>query len=204
MFDTESLIRFGGLLLVFLAVYGQTGLFFCFFLPSGGLLFTTGIFISNGDLNDNFFIVCFILTIAAFLGNITGYWFGKKTGPLLYKRKDARFFKKSYLITAERFYNKYGGLALTAGLFFPIIRTFAPIVAGMISLNFSRFMLFTFVGSFLWVLTFISIGYLVGSIPALKNYLVYIVIAIIVFVTIPVVVRIIKEFRKGSTDKNKI
>lgn len=201
MFDTDSLIRYGGLLLVFLAVYGQTGLFFCFFLPSGGLLFTTGIFVATGNLNHNLFIVCMLLTTAAFLGNITGYWFGRKAGPLLYKRKDSGFFRQSHLITAERFYKKYGGIALTAGLFFPIIRTFAPIVAGMISLKFSRFMLFTMAGSFLWILSFISAGYLVGSIPVLKNYLIYIVIAIIVFVTIPVVVRIIKEFKKADKEK---
>ena len=199
MFDADSLIRYGGLMLVFLAVYGQTGLFFCFFLPSGALLFTTGIFIATGNLNHNFFIVCIILTAAALLGNITGYWFGKKTGPMLYKRKDSGFFRKSHLVTAERFYNKYGGIALTAGLFFPIIRTFAPIVAGMINLNFRRFMLFTLAGSVLWILSFVSIGYLVGSIPWLKNYLVYIIIIIIVFVTIPVVIRIVKEFR--NTEK---
>ena len=202
MFDSESLIRYGGLLLVFLAVFGQTGLFFCFFLPSGALLFTTGIFVATGNLNHNFFIVCMILSIASFLGNLTGYWFGKKTGPLLYKRKDSGFFRQSHLNAAGRFYKKYGGLALTAGLFFPIIRTFAPIVAGMIRLNFSRFMLFTLAGSVLWIMTFVSAGYLVGSIPILKNYLIYIIIAIILFVTIPTVGRIIKEFRKA--DKQKI
>jgi membrane-associated protein len=202
MFDSDSLIRYGGLLLVFLAVYGQTGLFFCFFLPSGALLFTTGIFVATGNLNHNFFIVCIVLAIAAFLGNITGYWFGKKTGPLLYKRKDSGFFRQSHLNAAERFYKKYGGLALTAGLFFPIIRTFAPIVAGMIRLKFSRFMLFTSAGSVLWILSFVSAGYLVGSIPILKKYLIYIIIVIIIFVTIPVVARIIKEFR--MTNKEKI
>ena len=201
MFDVDSLIRYGGLLLVFLAVYGQTGLFFCFFLPSGALLFTTGIFVATGALNHNLFSVCFILVIASFLGNLTGYWFGKKTGPLLYKRKDSGFFRQSHLITAEQFYKKYGGLALTAGLFFPIIRTFAPIVAGMIRLNFSRFMLFTFSGSILWILSFVSAGYLVGSIPILRKYLIYIIIVIILFVTIPIVARIIKEFRKADNAK---
>ena len=201
MFDVDSLIRYGGLLLVFLAVYGQTGLFFCFFLPSGALLFTTGIFVATGKLNHNFFIVCIILIIASFLGNLTGYWFGKKTGPLLYKRKESGFFRQSHLITAEQFYKKYGGIAMTAGLFFPIIRTFAPIVAGMIRMNFSRFMLFIFTGSVLWIMSFISAGYLVGSIPALKQYLIYIIIAIILFVTIPIVARIIKEFRKAEKGK---
>src|SRR5689334_16864896 len=120
MFDSASLIRDGGLLIVVLAVFCQTGLFFCFFIPSGGLLFTAGVFVATGDLRENILIVCTILTIACFLGNIFGYWVGQKAGPSIYKRKDSRFFKKRYLDKAESFYKKRGNLALAAGLFFPI------------------------------------------------------------------------------------
>ncbi|MDQ3551162.1 MAG: hypothetical protein M3413_06515, partial [Bacteroidota bacterium] len=81
--DTESLIRYGGLLLVFLAVFGQTGLFFCFFIPSGGLLFTAGVFAATGDLPENIYFVCSILILASLLGNITGYYFGLKAGPIM-------------------------------------------------------------------------------------------------------------------------
>jgi membrane-associated protein len=198
MFDVESLIRYGGILLVFLAVYGQTGLFFCFFLPSGGLMFTTGVFVATGSLHYNLFSICILLTIASLLGNVTGYWFGKKTGPLLHKRKDSRFLKKEYFQKAENFYTKYGGFALTAGLFFPIIRTFAPIVAGMITMNFKKFLLYTFIGSVLWVSSFVSAGFLIASMPFLKPYLKYIIIAIIILVTIPTIIRIIKEFKKAG------
>src|SRR5205809_5364885 len=107
IFDIEALIRFGGLLLVFLAVYGQTGLFFCFFLPSGALMFTSGVFVASGDMHQNIFIVCILLIVAAQLGNITGYWFGRKTVPLLYKRKDSKFFRQEHLKAAEKFYHKY-------------------------------------------------------------------------------------------------
>lgn len=198
VFDVESLVRYGGLLIVFLAVYGQTGLFFCFFLPSGGLMFTAGVFVASGALPYSLVTVCALLVLACVLGNATGYWFGRKTGPLLFKRADSKFFKQGHLKTAENFYKKYGGMALMAGLFFPIIRTFAPIVAGMVKMDFKKFSLFTLLGSVAWVMSFVLAGYFIASMPFLKPYLKYIIIAIIVLVTIPVLVRIVKEFKKAG------
>lgn len=198
MFNAESLIQYGGLLLVILAVYGQTGLFFCFFLPSGGLMFTAGVFIASGKLEYNIITVCILLMAAAVLGNLTGYGFGWKTGPFLYKREESKFFRRQHLQAAENFYKKYGRIALSAGLFFPIIRTFAPIVAGMIKMNFRRFLLFTTIGSIAWILSFVLAGYLIGSMPILKPYLKYIVLLIIVTVTTPVVIRIVKEFKQAG------
>ena len=198
MFDSESLIRYGGLHLLVFSVFCQTGLFFCFFIPSGGLLFTAGVFIATGDLPENIFIVCSLLIIASCLGNITGYWFGLKAGPVIYKRKESRFFKRKHLAAAETFYNKHGNIALTAGLFFPIIRTFAPIAAGVIKLNFSRFLLFTFIGSVLWIVSFVMAGYLIGIMPFLKPYLKYIIIAIILIVTTPVIIGIIRNLNRKN------
>jgi membrane-associated protein len=119
------------------------------------------------------------LILASVLGNLTGYWFGWKTGPLLYSRKDSRFFKKQHLKTAETFYNKYGWLALTVGLYLPIIRTFASIVAGMVRLNSRRFILLTVIGSVFWILSFVLAGYFIGSRPFLKPWLNYIVIVLV-------------------------
>jgi membrane-associated protein len=196
IFDPESLINQGGLLIVFVLVYASTGLFFCFFIPTGAILFTAGIYIATGELQYDIFTVCSLMIIASALGNLTGYWFGRKTGPLLYSRKDSRFFKKQRLKTAETFYNKYGWLALTVGLYLPIIRTFAPIVAGIVRLNFSRFILLTVTGSVVWILSFVLAGYFIGSRPFLKPWLNYIVIGFILVVTIPVVTWMIKELRK--------
>lgn len=196
IFDVELLIRNGGLLLIFLLVFGSTGLFFCFFIPTGALLFTTGIFAATGGLHYDFFSICILLILASILGNLTGYWFGWKTGPLLYKRKDSRFFKKQHLTTAETFYNKYGWLALTVGLYLPIIRTFASIVAGMVRLNSRRFFLLTFAGSVVWILSFVSAGYFIGSRPFLKPWLNYIVIGFILIVTIPVIIWLFKELKR--------
>ena len=193
MFDSESLIRYGGLLILFLAVFCQTGLFFCFFIPSGALLFTAGVFVATGDLQENLFVVCSVLIIASVLGNITGYWIGWKAGPMMYKRTDSRYFKRKHLDKAEAFYRKYGNIALVAGLFFPIIRSFSPVVAGIIKLNFRRFLIFTFIGSVLWISTFVIVGYLVGIMPFLKPYLKYIVIGIILVVTTPILIGIIRK-----------
>ena len=196
IFDPESLINQGGLLIVFVLVYASTGLFFCFFIPTGAILFTAGIYTATGELQYDIFTVCSLMIIASALGNLTGYWFGRKTGPLLYSRKDSRFFKKQRLKTAETFYNKYGWLALTVGLYLPLIRTFAPIVAGIVRLNFSRFILLTVTGSVVWILSFVLAGYFIGSRPFLKPWLNYIVIGFILVVTIPVVTWMIKELRK--------
>ncbi len=198
MFDPESLIRYGGLLLLFLSVFCQTGLFFCFFIPSGGLLFTAGVFIATGDLPGNIFTVCILLIMASFLGNITGYGFGMKAAPIIYKRKESGFFKRKHLVAAETFYKKHQNIALAAGLFFPVIRTFAPIVAGMIKLDFRRFMLFTFIGSALWIISFVMAGYLIGIMPFLRPYLKYIVIGIIFIVTTPVITGIVRNFNKAD------
>ena len=171
IFDVESLIRYGGLALVFFMVYGSTGLFFCFFIPTGAVLFTAGIFAATGGLHYDIFTICFLLILASVLGNLTGYWFGWKTGPLLYKREDSKFYRKHHLTTAESFYKKHGWLALTVGLYLPIIRTFASIVAGMVGLNFRRFILLTTTGSVVWILSFVLAGYFIGSRPLLKPWL---------------------------------
>lgn len=194
-FDAESLIRYGGLIIVCLVVYANTGLFFCFFLPSGAVLFTAGIFTATGDLSYNFFTVCFVLILASVLGSITGYGFGRKVGPALYRRKDSRFFRRQYLISTETFYKKHGAVTCITGYFLPIIRTFAPVVAGMIKLNFRRFILLTFIGSVLWIVSFVSAGYFIGSRPFLKPWLKYIVIGFILVVTVPLIIRIIKGIK---------
>jgi len=196
IFTTELLVRDGGLLLVFLFVFGQTGLFFCFFLPSGALMFTVGVFASTGVLPHSIFVICSLLTLAAVLGNSTGYWFGRKTGPMLYKRKSSKFFRPDHLLAATKFYKNWGRLASAGALFFPVTRTFAPIVAGMVKMKFARFICFAFIGSALWVTGFVLAGYLVGRIPLLKEYMNYVVMAIIIVVTVPVVIGIIRKLKK--------
>jgi membrane-associated protein len=200
--DIESLIRNGGMIIVWFVVYASTGLFFCFFLPVGAVLFVTGVLAVKGDVTYDIFTICGLLIPAAILGNITGYWIGWKAGPLLYKRKNSKFFNQQRLKKAESFYEKYGWLTLTLGLYLPIIRTFAPAVAGIIRLKFRRFIFLTIAGSIAWVLSFVLAGYFIGSRPYLKPWLTYIVIFFILFVTLPLLVHIIKQFRKPKKEPN--
>ena len=206
IFDVEALIRYGGLLIVFLVVYGTTGFFFCFFIPTGAFLFTAGIFAATGGLQYDIVTICILLVLASILGNLTGYWFGRKAGPLLYKKKDTRFYKKQHLATAETYYKKYGWLTLTLGMYLPIIRTFAPIVAGIVRVKFRRFILLVSAGSIVWILSFVLAGYFIGSRPFLKPWLKYIVIGFVLAVSIPLIIwtgKELKQMRKENKDKKQ-
>src|SRR5699024_6171640 len=186
MFDAKTWIDWGGLLLIFVVVYSQTGLFFCFFIPSGAFMFAAGAMIAAGVLNYSLTAACCILILAAILGNVTGYAFGWQAGPSIHNRPDSRFFKQKYVRKAESFFQKHGGPALAIGLFLPIVRTFAPIVAGMSRLQLRRFMPYITAGSIGWILSFTLAGYLIGSRPFLKPYVNYVIIGIIIVVSVPV------------------
>src|SRR4051812_46897381 len=146
LLDPEKLLREGGFYLVVFVIYAETGLFFGFFLPGDYLLFLAGMFVATGKLDVNIAVLLAGLCIAAISGNFTGYWFGRKTGPVLYTRKDSFFFKKRYLKAAEDYYYKQGAFALIMGRFVPIVRTFAPIFAGVVKLEFKKFALYNVVG----------------------------------------------------------
>ena len=203
VFDVNSLLAYGGLLIAFLLVYGTTGLFFCFFIPSGGVLFAAGMLVASGSLHHSLFTVCLVLIAGSILGNLTGYWIGRKTGPLLYTREDSKFFRKQHLKAAEAFYNKYGKIALTIGLFIPITRTFVSTVAGLIKLNFRYYLLLICIGSVAWVISIVMLGYLVGSVPILKKYSTYIIITFLLVVTAPILVRVIREFRQFKREHSE-
>jgi len=204
IFDVEALIKYGGLLIILLSVYGSTGLFFCFFIPIGAVLFTAGILVATGGLHYDIYTVCSLSILASVLGNLTGYWFGWKAGPALYRRKDSKFFRKHHLTTAESFYKKYGWLALTIGLYLPIIRTFASTVAGMVKLSFRRLIFLTCTGSVVWILSFVLPGYFIGKMPFLKPWLKYIIILFIILVTIPMIIWIRKELKNlREINRNK-
>src|SRR5690606_22277426 len=129
----------------------------------------------------------FGILISGILGNFAGYWFGHRTGPMLFKRKDSFLFKRKYVIMAEEFFQKYGGTALIIGRFVPIIRTFAPIFAGVVQLNFRKFVLYNILGAILWVSILTLSGYFLGvKFPWIINYVEIIIVALIVIAFLPI------------------
>jgi membrane-associated protein len=188
IFKPKVLVEYGGLALVLVVIFLENGVFFGFFLPGDSLLFTVGLLCYLGVLDVELGSLIIYIGLAAIAGYYAGYYFGFKTGNALYKREDTLFFKKKYIFTAEDFYKKYGGLTLIMGRFLPIVRTFAPILAGIVKVKHSTFFFYNVVGAFLWPGTIVTAGYFVGSVfPNALNYLDFIVIGFIVVTTIPII-----------------
>jgi len=198
--DARSIISLGFFFLL-IVVFAETGLFFGFFLPGDYLLFMAGLLCSTGKFDISIYTLILSLMAAGILGNYTGYWFGYRAGPALFKKDNSFFFKKHHIIIAEEFYAKHGGMALVLGRFFPIIRTFAPIFAGVVKVDIKKFTLYNFVGSIAWVCTFTLSGYFLGRrYPQLKEYIEYIVIGLILVTSIPLIYALYK--RKQHSRKN--
>ena len=202
--DPEKLLREGGFYVVIFVIFAETGLFFGFFLPGDYLLFLAGMFVATGKLDVNIYVLILGLIVAAISGNFTGYWFGIKTGPVLYHRKDTFFFKKRYLKAAEEYYHKQGAFALIMGRFVPIVRTFAPIVAGVVKLDFKRFALYNICGAFLWITSLTLLGYFLGKRfeKEIDAYLLYIIVGFIIITTLPLVFAFVKKKVVKNTDED--
>lgn len=193
--DPESIIQYGGIALLLFVVFAETGLLIGFFLPGDSLIFISGLVcVSKPELLQvNIFVLILLLVIAAVAGNMAGYWFGYKVGQPLFNRKDSIIFKKQYLIITEKFYRDNGGKTLIIGRFLPIIRTFAPILAGVIRIDFKRFMVFNITGAVAWIGLLAGIGYYLGTYEWVQKNVGYIVIGLIIITMIPIVITYIKE-----------
>jgi membrane-associated protein len=197
--NPESIIHFGGIYLLLFVVFAETGLFVGFFLPGDSLLFTAGLLCSTGYLELHPVFLVISIMIAAVAGNIVGFIFGKRVGPLLFTRKSGFFFRQEHLVTANEFYKKHGKKTIILSRFLPIVRTFAPIVAGIVKLDFHKFVIFSVVGAFFWVNILVLTGYFMGKyIPGTKDYLGYIVIFLIVITSIPFLLNLIKKKHKSK------
>jgi membrane-associated protein len=196
-----------GIYIVLFIVFAETGLFAGFFLPGDSLLFLSGIY--NRELIENilfipsdFINVILLATMVAFsgiLGNIVGYWFGSKSGYYLYNKKDSFWFKKKYLIQSKDFFERHGGRAIIFARFLPIFRTFAPIIAGIVSMDKKKFMFYNIISSFLWSFTLIFAGhYLYGFLldnygVNLKDHIELIVIILVLITLLPVLLKFAKK-----------
>lgn len=185
--DPQSIIQYGGLALLLIVVFAETGLFIGFFLPGDSLIFVSGMFCSTKAeiMQTNIVVLLLLLTTAAFLGNMAGYWFGKKSGPALFKRDDSLIFKKRYLEMTRSFYEKNGGKTIVLGRFLPIIRTFAPILAGAINVDVRKFMLYNIIGAVCWIFPTGFAGFYLGKIAWVERNVGWVIIALIIVTLIP-------------------
>ena len=201
----EKILQVGGLAMLIFIIFAESGLFFGFFLPGDSLLFIAGLTCATNTFHENIVVILLTCTVASVLGNYVGYWFGRKTGPALFKRDDSLIFKKKYIETARDFYGKRGGLALILGRFMPIIRTFVPIFAGIVELDFKKFTYYNILGGSLWIFSMTLAGYFLGkSFPQVKDYLEFIVIGIIFVSTIPVIRAFLSKQIQKVKDKRQI
>jgi Uncharacterized membrane-associated protein len=203
-------IIYGGLWLLLFIVFAETGLFVGFFLPGDSLLFVAGIYSSNlgheflkslglGEMRYEWidlFLLISLISMAGILGNSVGYWFGRKIGPTMFHWRDRFLFKKKYLYDAHEFYEKHGGGAIIFARFLPIVRTFAPIVAGIVGMNKRKFMFYNIVGCIAWVFSMIMAGHFLQKWIYsqfnfdLKSHLEVIVLGIVIVTTAPVLIKL--------------
>jgi len=193
--------------LLLFVVFAETGLFVGFFLPGDSLLFTAGLFCATGILQIHPLLLVAFIIFAAVTGNMVGYSFGKKVGILLFKRKSGFFFRQEHLVAAHEFYLKHGKKTIILSRFLPIVRTFAPIVAGIVKLDYHKFFIYSLIGAFFWVSSLVLTGYFMGEyIPQTQEYLEYIVIFLIVVTSIPFLYNYIRkkiEKRRMNLEQKK-
>ena len=217
LLNPQFYIRHGGLWMIVFIVFAETGLFAGFFLPGDALLFVTGIFsdkivstalfVTNNQWAD-LGLLWIIISFAGIAGNYVGYWFGWKSGPFLYERKDTFFFKKKYLLQAHDFYERNGGGAIIVARFVPFVRTFAPIIAGIVQMDKHKFAFYNVVGCLLWVGSMLIAGHFLQMWIYrqfdfdLKEHLEIIVIGIVALTTLPVLWKIFLSRTKKKESKD--
>lgn len=200
--NSEEIIRVGGLALVVTIVFLETGVFFCFFLPGDYLLFSAGVFVGTGTVDVGVGTLLGSIFAAAVAGNYSGYFFGKYLGHRLMEARDSFFFKKKYLEQTREVFDKYGGRALIVGRFLPIVRTFAPVMAGIANMNMKAYSFYNLAGAAAWVLLLTGSGYLLGEQfkDTILGYLHYIILAFMAFTTGTVVISYFRVRRQAEAE----
>ncbi len=195
--DVQTLVRVGGLAVITAVIFSETGLMVGFFLPGDSLLFTAGAIAAQGHLSIVLLNLCVIA--AAIVGDTVGYWIGRRAGPSLFKRPRSLLFNPDHLRRAHDFYEKYGGKTIILARFVPIVRTFAPVVAGMGRMDYPRFVFFNIFGGVLWGIAMTLSGYFLGRVPFVQRHFEGVVIVIIVLSVLPGIAAVLRERRKAKT-----
>lgn len=209
--DLIEFIKWASIFGVAFIVFAESGLLAGFFLPGDSLLFTTGFLISAGLLSVNIHLAIIILFVAAVVGDSVGYAFGRNVGPRIFNKKDARLFKQEYVQRAQEFYEKHGGATIIMARFVPIVRTFAPVIAGVGKMNYRQFLGYNVIGGFLWAAGITYLGYFLGAwfrhMGLEIDTILLPIIAIIIFISIlPPAIHILKEKknRQAIMDAGKL
>jgi membrane-associated protein len=199
IYDVEFLVRTGGLVLLIIIVFVETGLLIGFFLPGDSLLVTAGIFAAKGDLD--LLTLNVSLSAAAIVGDTVGYRIGYTTGPKIFTRENSLLFNRKHLISAKEFYDRYGGFTIAIARFIPMIRTFAPVVAGVGAMPYKRFIAYNVFGGIFWVMSTTLAGYFLGTlIPNIQDQI-HLVIAIVIFLSLlPGIIKFVSEWRKARSN----
>jgi len=192
IYDVEALVRVGGLMALIAIVFVETGLFVGFFLPGDSLLVTAGLFAARGDLG--LWSIFLFVSLAAIVGDTVGYTIGARTGPKIFTREDSLLFHKKHLITTKEFYDRYGGVTIIIARFMPIVRTFAPLVAGVGGMEYRRFVFYNVAGGIGWVVTMTSLGYFLGkAVPGIDRHI-DVVIAVVIFLSLlPAIIKFARD-----------
>jgi len=191
---TTVLTGWLGYALLFGVVFAETGLLTGFFLPGDSFLFTVGVVAGAGELRLP--TVWLVLMTAAILGDSTGYWLGRRTGPVIFRRPDSRLFKREHLERSKHFYEKYGGRTIVYAKFLPILRTFVPFLAGVSQMRYARFLTFSVCGVLLWVAAVTTLGYKLGRVPWVRQHFEKVIFAIIIVSLIPVLAESLQARRR--------
>jgi membrane-associated protein len=192
--DVETMVRVGGLTAMTAIVFAETGLMVGFFLPGDSLLVTAGVFAAAGHFHIG--VLNGVLIAAAIVGDTVGYWIGRRTGPALFKRPRSLLFNPDHLRRAHDFYEKHGGKTIILARFMPIVRTFAPVVAGMGRMDYRRFLYFNVVGGALWVASMTLIGYYLGQIPGVREHIEIVIVVVIFLSILPGIIAVLRERSK--------
>jgi membrane-associated protein len=200
IYDVEFLVRAGGLLVLTIIVFVETGLLIGFFLPGDSLLVTAGIFAAKGDLD--LLTLNVTLSAAAIAGDTVGYRIGYTTGPKIFTRENSLLFNRKHLISAKEFYDRYGGFTIVIARFIPIIRTFAPVVAGVGAMPYKRFVTYNVFGGIFWVMSTTLAGYFLGTLIPNIEERIHLIIVIVIFLSLlPAIIKFVTEWRKASNSK---